>query len=64
MPSQETLAYVIVLHVTNGAKLVRKAVSRPIVLDLVPPTAGSVADGQHFDDDIAFQHSTAEVHGN
>ena len=48
---------------TNGAELTRSAHSRPILLDIVSPTAGDVKNGDKFNVDIAYQHSDTNING-
>ena len=60
---KESSVYYVELEVTNGADLVRSAISRPVLLDLAPLTVGSVKHGDNFRAGIAYQNSTTDMHG-
>ena len=61
--SQESVTYFVELLVTNGAELTRSALSRPVLLDVISPTAGDVMNGDKFNVDIAYQHSDTTING-
>ena len=48
---------------TNGAELTRSALSRPILLDIVSPTAGDVKNGDNFNVHMTYQNAVAEMQG-
>ena len=52
---QEGISYVVVVRATNKAGLTGNGYSQPIVLDSTTPIAGTVKDGDSWENDITYQ---------
>ena len=55
--------YYIILEMTNNAELITQIVSKPIIVDIVGPTAGRVIDGTDFKHDLIFHGDANKFEG-
>ncbi|XP_064646638.1 uncharacterized protein LOC135499666 isoform X2 [Lineus longissimus] len=60
----ESIPFFVKLRAYNKAGLFVETVSEPILLDNTKPTPGDVINGNDFVNDVVWQNSAREIHGN
>ena len=57
------MPYFVVLEATNNAELTTRAISKPIIVDILGPHAGRVVDGSLYQEDLLYQGQASMVEG-